>query len=77
MTVKTCGKPLAAGQWWIRCGETDMGQTGPVQCIECEPKYGFLLAGATAAEVDAHGKKVAAALDRYKAAGYRGRLEDY
>lgn len=54
-----------------------MGQTAPVQCIECEPKYGFLLAGATAAEVDAHRKKAAEALGRYKAAGYRGRLEDY
>ena len=30
-----CGKPLAAGQWWGFCGETDMGQTAPALCTEC------------------------------------------
>ena len=31
----TCNKPLAAGQWWNFCGQTDMGQTDPVQCTHC------------------------------------------
>ena len=35
----TCGKRLATGQWWNFCGETDMGQTMPVQCTECGGEY--------------------------------------
>lgn len=31
----TCGAKLADGQWWHFCGETDMGQTLPVQCTDC------------------------------------------
>lgn len=31
----TCKKSLAPGQWWGFCGETDMGQTLPVQCTAC------------------------------------------
>lgn len=76
-TMKTCGKPFAPGQRWAFCGETDMGQTAPVQCVECDPKYGFMLRGATPEQADAQAKKVAEALDRYKAAGYSGRLQDY
>lgn len=34
-----CGKILEAGQWWHFCGETDMGQTLPVQCTECGGEY--------------------------------------
>lgn len=30
-----CKKKLAEGQWWIWCGETDMGQTGPALCTHC------------------------------------------
>ena len=75
--MSTCGKTLAPGQWWIRCGETDMGQTAPVQCVECEPKYGFLLVGATASEVEAQDRKRSAAMERWKAAGFMGRMEDY
>ena len=30
-----CGKKLADGQYWSFCGETDMGQTAPVRCINC------------------------------------------
>jgi len=30
-----CRRPLADGQWWRFCGETDMGQTMPVLCTEC------------------------------------------
>lgn len=37
-----CGRPLAAGQHWNFCGETDMGQTAPVFCEECRP-YGLKL----------------------------------
>lgn len=38
-TKKTyCDKPLAAGQWWNYCGETDMGQTEPVSCTHCGGK---------------------------------------
>ena len=25
--------------WWNFCGETDMGQTAPVLCIECGGEY--------------------------------------
>lgn len=35
----TCNKLLKEGQWWHFCGETDMGQTMPVQCTECGGKY--------------------------------------
>ena len=35
----SCNKPLAAGQWWNFCGETDMGQTMPALCIECGGEY--------------------------------------
>lgn len=31
----TCNKPLADGQYWTFCGETDMGQTEPVCCTRC------------------------------------------
>ena len=34
-----CGKELAAGQWWLFCGETDMGQSFPALCTECGGKY--------------------------------------
>lgn len=75
--VMTCGKSLASGQWWNFCGETDMGQTAPVQCVECSPKYGYLLAGATEAQVADQDAKRAAAGERYKAAGFVGSLETY
>ena len=39
----SCGKILKEGQWWHFCGETDMGQTAPALCEECEPG-GFKLA---------------------------------
>lgn len=39
----SCGKILKEGQWWHFCGETDMGQTPPALCEECEPG-GFKLA---------------------------------
>ncbi len=74
---KPCGSPLAAGQWWTFCGETDMGQTAPVLCNVCQPKYGCLRQGATAEEVAALKKRFAAALERYKAAGFVGSVEDY
>lgn len=35
----TCNKLLKEGQWWHFCGETDMGQTEPVQCTECGGQY--------------------------------------
>lgn len=35
----SCGKLLAPDQWWHFCGETDMGQTLPVQCTECGGEY--------------------------------------
>ena len=35
----TCNKLLKEGQWWHFCGETDMGQTAPVQCTECGGQY--------------------------------------
>ena len=73
----TCGRKLAPGQWWSYCGETDMGQTAPVQCVECEPRYGYLLDGASASDVDAQNRKRDAAMERYKEAGYIGNLEDY
>ena len=38
-----CGRPLAEGQWWHFCGESDMGQTAPVLCEECDPKNGLRL----------------------------------
>lgn len=75
--MKTCGRTLAPSQWWVRCGETDMGQTMPVQCVECEPKYGYLLAGATPLEIDAQDRKRATAMERYKSAGFVGSIEDY
>lgn len=31
-----CGRNLAPGQYWTFCGETDMGQSAPVQCELCE-----------------------------------------
>ena len=34
-----CRKPLAKGQWWSWCGETDMGQTMPALCTECGGSY--------------------------------------
>ena len=36
--MRTCGKILD-DEWWSFCGETDMGQTLPVQCIECGGEY--------------------------------------
>jgi hypothetical protein len=30
-----CKRKLAEGQWWVVCGETDMGQTAPALCAEC------------------------------------------
>ena len=30
-----CRRRLAPGQWWRRCGDTDMGQCAPVLCTEC------------------------------------------
>ena len=74
--MSTCGKKLAPGQWWVSCGETDMGQTAPVQCVECA-KYGFLLVGATVAEVEAQDRKRREAMDRWKGSCFMGRLEDY
>lgn len=35
----SCNKPLAPGQWWHFCGETDMGQTPPAECTECGGRY--------------------------------------
>lgn len=32
---KGCGAKLAAGQYFVRCGETDMGQTDPALCEQC------------------------------------------
>lgn len=34
-----CFKSLAPGQWWMFCGESDMGQTPPVLCTECGGQY--------------------------------------
>lgn len=34
-----CRRPLALGQWWVFCGETDMGQTPPALCTECGGDY--------------------------------------
>lgn len=34
-----CSKPLAKGQYWNFCGETDMGQTVPVKCTHCGGNY--------------------------------------
>ena len=39
MNGKGCMKPLAPGQWWGFCGETDMGQTLPALCTECGGNY--------------------------------------
>lgn len=36
---KGCKKKLAPGQWFTRCGETDMGQTAPALCTECGGEY--------------------------------------
>lgn len=36
---KGCDKPLAKGQWWGFCGETDMGQTMPALCTHCGGAY--------------------------------------
>jgi hypothetical protein len=33
--MEGCGEPLAKGQYWQFCGETDMGQTAPVLCEAC------------------------------------------
>lgn len=30
-----CGRRLADNQYWHYCGESDMGQTSPVLCVEC------------------------------------------
>lgn len=38
-TSKGCGEPLAKGQWWSTCGETDMGQSIPVLCTKCGGEY--------------------------------------
>ncbi len=35
----TCGRKLADGQYWHFCGETDMGQSWPVLCVECGGEY--------------------------------------
>lgn len=75
--MKTCGRQLASGQWWTRCGETDMGQTMPVQCVVCEPKYGYLTTGATPKEVQVQDDIRATAMERYAAAGFAGSLQDY
>lgn len=34
-----CGRELAAGQYWTFCGETDMGQTLPALCIDCNGSF--------------------------------------
>lgn len=34
-----CGAPLAEGQWWSFCGETDMGQSLPALCTVCGGKF--------------------------------------
>lgn len=34
-----CERRLAEGQYWHFCGETDMGQSGPVLCTECGGKF--------------------------------------
>lgn len=34
-----CKRPLAKGQWWGYCGETDMGQTKPALCTSCGGTY--------------------------------------
>lgn len=30
-----CGRFFAPGQWWLRCGDTDMGRSLPALCTEC------------------------------------------
>jgi len=40
---KPCGKKLIAGNYWERCGDTDMGQTAPVLCKKCDPVNGIAL----------------------------------
>ncbi len=34
-----CNKPLAKGQYWHFCGETDMGQSSPILCTHCGGVY--------------------------------------
>lgn len=72
-----CGSRLADGQWWGYCGQTDMGQTVAVQCIKCEPKYGYLLKGASREEIEEQNKKREMAFQKYKEAGFAGDLKDY
>lgn len=38
-TSKGCRAPLAPGQHWAFCGETDMGQTEPALCTECGGEF--------------------------------------
>ena len=34
-----CGRELRDDQWFLWCGETDMGQTAPALCTECGGEY--------------------------------------
>lgn len=79
MTSMACGRPLAAGQWWTFCGETDMGQSAPALCTTCGGKYGFVLRGVPdeRTAVGAANASRATALEKWKAAGYIGNLDDY
>lgn len=38
-TPGACGRLLAPGQYWVFCGETDMGQTGPALCTQCGGEF--------------------------------------
>lgn len=37
--TRGCGRALADGQYWVYCGETDMGQTGPALCTGCGGEF--------------------------------------
>ena len=73
----SCGRILADFQWWTFCGETDMGQTMPALCVECDPPLGYLLSGATALEVTDADARRKAVFERWEAAGFVGDLNDY
>lgn len=62
---KPCGRRLAAGQHWQFCGETDMGQTAPALCHECQP--GGLTLHQDPAEdwPNAHGRRLNENLEAY------------
>ena len=64
-----CDKPLAEGQWWNFCGETDMGQTVPVRCTRCGGDY--ILAE------DVNHPDVIKVMERYKLDSFKLRQEKY